>query len=130
MGKFGQEASYICRPVKSPSLAGDSRYATDSPAHTVHHQNLQVSCKGLHIIYQGSGLEIFRKSSLQKSLPRPKNMTKESFPRMQLLQKVSRMLKKFIYLSGKVLLLFKTLNFQNEINSKIYTSLNEHLTKT
>ena len=39
---------------------------------------------------------------------------------MQLLQKrfVPRMLKKFIYLSGKVLLLFETLNFQKEIYSK------------
>ena len=64
---------------------------------------------------------------------------------MQLLQKkcVPCMLKKFIYLSGKVLLLFETLNFlfiylsgkvlllsetlnfQKEINSKRYTSLNE-----
>ena len=47
---------------------------------------------------------------------------------MQLLQKkfVSRMLKKFLYLlSGKVLFLFETLNFQKKINSKRYTSLNE-----
>ena len=46
---------------------------------------------------------------------------------MQHLQKkfVPGMLKKFIYLSGKVLLLFETLNFQKEINSKRYTSLNE-----
>ena len=46
---------------------------------------------------------------------------------MQLLQKtfVPHMLKKFICLSGKVLLLFETLNFQKEINSKRYTSLNE-----
>ena len=35
------------------------------------------------------------------------------------------MLKKFTYLNGKVLLLFETLNFQKEINSKRYTSLNE-----
>ena len=46
---------------------------------------------------------------------------------MQLLQKkfVPRMLRKFIYLSGKVILLSETLNFQEEINSKRYTSLNE-----
>ena len=46
---------------------------------------------------------------------------------MQLLQKkfVTHLLKKLIYLSGKVLLLFETLNFQKEINSKRYTSLNE-----
>ena len=46
---------------------------------------------------------------------------------MQLVQKkiVPRMLKKFIYLGGKVLLLFETLNFQKEINSRRYTSLNE-----
>ena len=45
---------------------------------------------------------------------------------MQLLQKkfLLRMLKKFMYLSGKVLVLFETLNFQKEINSKRYTSLN------
>ena len=35
------------------------------------------------------------------------------------------MLKKFIYLSGKVILLYEALNFQKEINSKRYTSLNE-----
>ena len=35
------------------------------------------------------------------------------------------MLKKFIYLSGKVLLLLETLNFQKENKSKRYTSLNE-----
>ena len=54
-------------------------------------------------------------------------MTKKSLPHIQLLQKmfVPRMLKKFIYLSGKVLLLFETLNFQKEINSKRYTPLNE-----
>ena len=46
---------------------------------------------------------------------------------MKLLQKkfVPRMLKKFIYLSDKVLLLFETLNFQKEIDSKRYISLNE-----
>ena len=46
---------------------------------------------------------------------------------MQLMQKkfVSRILKKFLYLNGKVLLLFETLHFQKEVNSKRYTSLNE-----
>ena len=46
---------------------------------------------------------------------------------MQLLQKkfVPRMSKKFIYLSGKVILLFEALDFQKEINSKRYTSLTE-----
>ena len=46
---------------------------------------------------------------------------------MQLLQTkfALHMLKKFIYLSGKVMLLFEALNFQKEINSKRYTSLNE-----
>ena len=34
------------------------------------------------------------------------------------------MLKKFLYLNGKVLL-FETLNFQKEINSKRHTPLNE-----
>ena len=45
---------------------------------------------------------------------------------MQLMQKkfVPCMLKKFIYLSGK-LFLFETLNFQKEINSKRYTSSNK-----
>ena len=28
-----------------PVWPGDSRYATDSPVLSVHHQNLQVSCK-------------------------------------------------------------------------------------
>ena len=79
------------------------------------------------LFIEGMGLEIFTKSSLKKSLPRPKNMTKNSLPRTQLLQKkfVPRLLKKFIYLSGKALLLFETLNFQKDINSKRYTSLNE-----
>ena len=79
------------------------------------------------LFIEGTGLEIFTKSSLKKSLPCPKNMTKKPLPLMQLLQKkfVPHMLKKFIYLSGKVLLLFETLNFQNQINSKRYTSLNE-----
>ena len=72
------------------------------------------------LFIEGTELEVFTKSSLRKYLPRPKNMTKKSLPHMQLLQKrfVPRMLKKFIYLSGKVLLLFETLNFQKEIYSK------------
>ena len=78
------------------------------------------------LFIEGTGLEIFTKSSLKKSLPCPKNMTKILAPYATPAKKfVSRMLKKFLYLSGKVLLLFETLNFQKEINSKRYTSLNE-----
>ena len=75
-------------------------------------------------------LEIFRKSYLKKSLLHPKNMTKKVLAPYTTPAKkfVSRMLKKFLYLSGKVsllLLLFETLNFQKEINSKRHTSFNE-----
>ena len=45
MSKFSQEASI---QTDLPSLSvwpGDSRYATDSPTLTVHHQNLQVISK-------------------------------------------------------------------------------------
>ena len=42
-------------------------------------------------------------------------MTKKSFACMQL---ILRNLKKFIYLSGKVLMLFETLNFQKKLTAK------------
>ena len=91
----------------------------------VHGLN-QVALRDSTLFIEGTELEIFTKSSLKKSLPRRKNMTKKSSPHMQLMQKkfVPRMLKKFIYHSGKVLL-FETLNFQKEINSKRYASLNK-----
>ena len=43
--KFSQEASSQSDLPSLPLWPGDSRYATDSPTLTVHHQNLQVSCK-------------------------------------------------------------------------------------
>ena len=45
MSKFSQEASIQSDLPSLPLWPGDSRYATDSPTLTVHHQNLQVSCK-------------------------------------------------------------------------------------
>ena len=45
MSKFSQEASIQTDLPSLPVWPGDSRYATDSPTLTVHHQNLQVSCK-------------------------------------------------------------------------------------
>ena len=45
MRKFNQEASIQSDLPSLPLWPGDSRYATDSPTLTVHHQNLQVSCK-------------------------------------------------------------------------------------
>ena len=91
-------------------------------------QPISIEYKMVHglnqVVFRDSALfievlEIFIKSSLKKSLSHPKNMTKKSSPHMQLMQKkfVPHMLKKFIYLSGKVLL-FERLNFQKEINSK------------
>ena len=45
MSKFSREASIQSDLPRLPFWPGDSRYATDSPTLTVHHQNLQVSCK-------------------------------------------------------------------------------------
>ena len=45
MSKFSQETSIQSDLPSLPLWPGDSRYATDSPTLTVHHQNLQVSCK-------------------------------------------------------------------------------------
>ena len=45
MSKFSQEASVQSDLPSLPLWPGDSRYATDSPILTVHHQNPQVSCK-------------------------------------------------------------------------------------
>ena len=45
MSKFSQEASIQSDLPNLPLCLGDSRYATDSPTLTVHHQNLQVNCK-------------------------------------------------------------------------------------
>ena len=45
MSKFSQEASIQTDLPSLPVWPGDSRYATDSPTLTVHHQNLQVSCQ-------------------------------------------------------------------------------------
>ena len=83
--------------------------------------------KGLHIIYRGYEAGNIYKKFFKKVLAPSEEHDKKILARMQLLQKkfVPHMLKKFIYLSGKVLLLFETLNFQKEINSKRYTSLNE-----
>ena len=79
-----------------------------------------------HYLLRVQGWEYLQKLSI-KSLPCLKNMTKESLPCIQLLQNkfVSRMLRKFLYLSGIVLLLFETLNFQKEINNKRHTSFNK-----
>ena len=82
--------------------------------------------KGLHIIYRGYGAVNIYKNLFKKVLAPSEEHEKQSLPRIQLLQKkfVSRLLKKFLYLSGKVLLLFETLNFQKEINSKRQTPFN------
>ena len=45
MSKLSQEASIQSDLPSLPLWPGDSRYATESPTLTVHHQNLQVSCK-------------------------------------------------------------------------------------
>ena len=79
------------------------------------------------LFIEGTGLEIFTKGYFKKSFPCPKNMIKNPCPYATPVKKfVSCMLKKFLDLIGKILLLlFKTLNFQKEINSKRYTSFNE-----
>ena len=83
--------------------------------------------KGLHIIYWGYGAgNIYWKLFKKVLAPSEEHDKKILAPYATPAKKfVPRMLKKFIYLSGKVLLLFETLNFQKEINSKRYTSLNE-----
>ena len=65
----------------------------------------QVQFRYCTLFIEGTALEIFTKRYQQKSLLCPKSMTKKSLPCIQLLQKkfVSHMLKKFLYLSGKVL---------------------------
>ena len=82
--------------------------------------------KGLHIIYRGYGAGNIYKKFFKKVLaPSEEHDKKILAPYATHAKKfVPRMLKKFIYLSGKVLL-FETLNFQKEINSKRYTSLNK-----
>ena len=64
--------------------------------------------KGLHIIYRGCGAGNIHKKLFEKVIAPSKEHDKNTLARMQLLQEksVPRMLKKFIYLSGKVLLLF------------------------
>ena len=89
---------------------------------------MHQSSKGLHIIYRGYGTGNIYKKLFKKVLALSEEHDKKSFPHIQLLQKkfVSRMLKKFLHRSGKVLLLlFETLNFQKEFNNKRHTSFNE-----
>ena len=80
--------------------------------------------KGLHIIYRGHGAGNIYKKFFKKVLAPSKEHDKIILvPYATPAKKfVPRMLKKFIYLSSKVLLLFETLNFQKDINSKRYTS--------
>ena len=86
-----------------------------------------LNIKGLHIIYRGYGARNIYKKFFKKVLaPSEEHDIKILVPYATPAKKfVPNMLKKFIYLSGKVLLLFETLNFQKEINSKRYTLLNE-----
>ena len=87
-----------------------------------------LSCiKGLHIIYREYGAGNIYKKFFQKVLaPSEEHDKKILAPYATPAKKVvPHMLKKFIYLSGKVILLFEALDFQKETNSVRYTSLNE-----
>ena len=78
------------------------------------------------LFIKGTGLEKFTKSFFKKVLaPSEEHDKKILAPYATPAKKfVPCMLKKFIYLSDKILLLFETLYFQKAINSKRYTSLN------
>ena len=87
----------------------------------------QKESTGLHVIYRGYGAGNICKKFFKKVLALSEEHDKKILAPYAAPAKmfVLRMLKKFIYLNGKVLLLFETLNFQTEINSKRYTSLSE-----
>ena len=89
-------------------------------------QNCDKSIGDCTLFIEGTGLEIFIKGILQSPCPfkeHDKNiLVLYATPGKKFM---SLILKKFLYLSGKVLLLFEALNFQKEINSKRYTSIIE-----
>ena len=106
------------------------------------HQSSQTACfsqffkdatiKGLHIMYRGYITGNIYKKLLQKVLALSEEHDKKTLPAYNSCKKkfVSRMLKKFLYLNGKVLLLCVTLDFQKEINSKRHAPFMSNLTTT
>ena len=97
----------------------------NSKARTIINENEIRDCR---LFIEGTGLEIFTKRYFKKVLAASEEHNKKILAPYTTPAKtfVSCMLKKFLYLSGKVLLLlFEKLNFQKEVNSKRHTSFNE-----